>query len=387
MHTKLHIRAYRFKSSAVCSKHIPKKNRILIVSEPICHTHADFLFHKTATADVGDLLMSLALLLLLLVPVHKTPRTVVIMYNPQRSSTVAGSQPTTDGPLSTAATVVITSSSSNVTKRSADSNHKNSNGSAAVDDDCDVIGELMGQFGKYQFCMTFLLSLFQVPNTFHIASSIYQVSLCEDCSCCVSYVISRLDVYIFIRAIFTTKSADKDFWCKRPAHLLDTPVDVWRNQSGSADNCYRFANSTLNYAQVTTGFAFDAVKEVGLQQPEHSNSSSSIRSQSAFTTNVNAVALDGRIKCSAWEFASNDDVGNTWISEWDLVCDQHNLKSVAEMFFLAGVATGGILSGFSSDKFGRKRMLFISVVMQTIFGKFGIAPFGSPKWLDLYNFC
>lgn len=34
----------------------------------------------------------------------------------------------------------------------------------------------MGQFGKYQFCMTFLLSLFQVPNTFHIASSIYQVS-------------------------------------------------------------------------------------------------------------------------------------------------------------------------------------------------------------------
>lgn len=46
-----------------------------------------------------------------------------------------------------------------------------------TDDDCDVIGELMGQYGKYQFVMTFLLSLFQVPNTFHIASSIYQVSL------------------------------------------------------------------------------------------------------------------------------------------------------------------------------------------------------------------
>lgn len=45
-----------------------------------------------------------------------------------------------------------------------------------TDDDCDVIGELMGQYGKYQFVMTFLLSLFQVPNTFHIASSIYQVS-------------------------------------------------------------------------------------------------------------------------------------------------------------------------------------------------------------------
>lgn len=42
-------------------------------------------------------------------------------------------------------------------------------------DDCDVIGELMGQYGKYQFLMTFLLSLFQVPNTFHIASPIFQV--------------------------------------------------------------------------------------------------------------------------------------------------------------------------------------------------------------------
>lgn len=66
-------------------------------------------------------------------------------------------------------------------------------------------------------------------------------------------------------------------------------------------------------------------------------------------------------------------VGNTWVSEWDLVCDQQNLKSVAEMFFLAGVATGGIISGYSSDRFGRKKMLFISVVLQTIFGKWGNA--------------
>lgn len=43
-------------------------------------------------------------------------------------------------------------------------------------DECDIIGELMGHYGKYQFFMTFLLSLFQVPNTFHISSPIYQVS-------------------------------------------------------------------------------------------------------------------------------------------------------------------------------------------------------------------
>lgn len=56
-------------------------------------------------------------------------------------------------------------------KTQATAKHKH-----VANEECDVIGQLMGQYGKYQFMMTFLLSLFQVPNTFHIASSIYQVS-------------------------------------------------------------------------------------------------------------------------------------------------------------------------------------------------------------------
>jgi MFS family permease len=75
-------------------------------------------------------------------------------------------------------------------------------------------------------------------------------------------------------------------------------------------------------------------------------------------------------KCEAFEFDTNDELGNTWTSEWDLVCDKEYLKIVAETFFLVGVATGGIVSGVLSDKFGRKRMLFISAVFQSIFGEF-----------------
>lgn len=81
-------------------------------------------------------------------------------------------------------------------------------------------------------------------------------------------------------------------------------------------------------------------------------------------------ANDGKlIACNSWEYATDDNVGNTWTSQWDLVCDKEHLKNVAEMFFLLGVATGGIISGYLSDKFGRKTMLFISAVLQTIFGK------------------
>lgn len=44
-------------------------------------------------------------------------------------------------------------------------------------EECDIIGELMGKYGKYQFYMTFLLSLFQIPNTFHISSPVFQVGI------------------------------------------------------------------------------------------------------------------------------------------------------------------------------------------------------------------
>lgn len=46
----------------------------------------------------------------------------------------------------------------------------------AQQEDCDVIGDLIGHYGKWQFVMTILLSLFQIPNTFHISSPLYQVS-------------------------------------------------------------------------------------------------------------------------------------------------------------------------------------------------------------------
>lgn len=42
--------------------------------------------------------------------------------------------------------------------------------------DLDVISSLIGPFGRWQLLMTILLSLFQVPNTFHISSSVYQVN-------------------------------------------------------------------------------------------------------------------------------------------------------------------------------------------------------------------
>lgn len=59
-------------------------------------------------------------------------------------------------------------------KRAGKSNEKKS---IHTDDECDSIGDLIGHYGKWQFLMTLLLTLFQVPNTFHIYSPTFQVSV------------------------------------------------------------------------------------------------------------------------------------------------------------------------------------------------------------------
>lgn len=60
--------------------------------------------------------------------------------------------------------------------------------------------------------------------------------------------------------------------------------------------------------------------------------------------------------------------GETLISEFNLVCDRKTLRNLSEMVFLAGVAIGGLVCGILSDKYGRKRTLMASILIQTLLG-------------------
>lgn len=71
--------------------------------------------------------------------------------------------------------VLVNSSNTNLNSRMGDSSENNVKKKVAIDDECDAIGDLIGHYGKWQFMMTILLSLFQVPNTFHIFSPTFQV--------------------------------------------------------------------------------------------------------------------------------------------------------------------------------------------------------------------
>ncbi|XP_017494621.1 PREDICTED: solute carrier family 22 member 21 isoform X2 [Rhagoletis zephyria] len=260
--------------------------------------------------------------------------TVVTSATPNSGTIAANNGPSPPPPPPPAA-------ATKATRRDAQKSSSSNNG----EDETDVIGDLVGHFGKWQCLMTMLLSLFQVPNTFHIASPIYQ-------------------------------AINKNFWCSRPPHLQDLPVDVWRNLSNSQDNCFQ-ANIDWSKVHNDSIRLQPALQQSSQQQQQshgvhgslpHDPSAAVSTFQHNLISPLAVVQNATRIACSAWEYDSDDNLGNTWISQWDLVCDKEYFKNVAEMFFLLGAATGGILSGYLSDKFGRKKMLFISATLQTIFG-------------------
>ncbi|KAF5272906.1 hypothetical protein FQA39_LY07672 [Lamprigera yunnana] len=69
-----------------------------------------------------------------------------------------------------------------------------------------------------------------------------------------------------------------------------------------------------------------------------------------------------------WGYEYNRTVVNSSIiTEWNLVCDHAYLVELTQMILMFGVLLGSIAIGQAADKFGRKKVLIVTMVLQTIF--------------------
>ncbi|KAL5233088.1 hypothetical protein ACI65C_000498 [Semiaphis heraclei] len=184
----------------------------------------------------------------------------------------------------------------------------------------DPVSMAIGEFGRWQAMLTLILSLLNLPCTWHIF-------------------------------VLTFQGADTDFWCTPPQGVLNRiSVDQWKNLSGLIpvsptsnvsvyDPCrYR----DLNYESLLSNFSYG---ELLKRNTDHNELKT----------------------CTSWQF-NTTEFGDTITSEWNLVCDRKELKNFAEMMFLMGVAFGGFFSGLVSDRFGRKKTLMASLIMQLALG-------------------
>lgn len=71
----------------------------------------------------------------------------------------------------------------------------------------------------------------------------------------------------------------------------------------------------------------------------------------------------------------NSKYKSSTVIEWDMVCGKAWLRATSDALFMVGVLLGSIIFGQMSDNMGRKPVFFASLVLQVIFGiTAGIAP-------------
>uniref|UniRef100_A0A8D8UN70 Organic cation transporter protein n=1 Tax=Cacopsylla melanoneura TaxID=428564 RepID=A0A8D8UN70_9HEMI len=188
----------------------------------------------------------------------------------------------------------------------------------------DVISNAIGEFGRWQCNLTILLSLLNIPCTWHIFALTFQ-------------------------------AADQNFWCAQTDHFDHLSFSEWINISG----VFTRNDGKLRYNPCS-------IKDLDFS---HSYDDLLFESENVTTTRP----------CHKWVYDTKN-FGETIISEWNLVCTREHLKSLAEMMFLSGVAFGGFFSGLVSDRFGRKRALVGSLVCQLVLGVcIAVAP-----WFEVY---
>merc|ERR1711874_3989 len=92
-----------------------------------------------------------------------------------------------------------------------------------------------------------------------------------------------------------------------------------------------------------------------------------VRSSASNIMNYQA-ALGSRtsnmVGCTSWTFAK--DMGQTIVSDWNLVCDRTARLSTVQGSYMGGVFVGFLFWGWASDKFGRRPSILVAALIQIV---------------------
>lgn len=184
----------------------------------------------------------------------------------------------------------------------------------------DVITHL-GEFGRYQKRIYFLLCLPAIVCAFHKLAGVFLLARPE------------------FRCLLPSEDA-------ATARFESLPRDKWSlaypndSVTGQADTCEYF---DVDY------------------------------SEQYLNGNLTA-SHNGTLRCRSYLYDQSKYLSSA-VTEWDMVCSRSLLSATSDALFMVGVLLGSFIFGQMSDKLGRKPTFFASLVIQLIFGVFaGVAP-------------
>nr|AFY98628.1 organic cation transporter 2 [Drosophila melanogaster] len=170
----------------------------------------------------------------------------------------------------------------------------------------------LGDFGRYQKIIYFLICLTSIPVAFHKLAGVFLL-------------------------------AKPDFRCALPfenGSIYELPTHLWNLSYPENERCsYYDVDYTEEYLNGSI--------------PRSSNETKT---------------------CSSYVYDRSKYL-NSAVTEWNLVCGRDFMAATSDSLFMLGVLLGSIVFGQLSDKYGRKPILFASLVIQVLFGVLaGVAP-------------
>lgn len=175
----------------------------------------------------------------------------------------------------------------------------------------------IGDFGRYQKRIYFLLCLTAIPCGFHKLAGVF--------------LMARPDH----RCQLPIENANASFLLDNQMLKMSYPIDSFSN---------KFSRCQILDANFT-----DAYLQSNLPASESSFCDNYIYDYSKYQSST--------------------------VIEWTMICGRAWLRATADALFMLGVLLGSIVFGQMSDKMGRKPVFFASLVLQVIFGVIaGVAP-------------
>lgn len=203
----------------------------------------------------------------------------------------------------------------------------------------DVITHL-GEFGRYQKRIYFLICLPAISCAFHKLAGVFLLAKPEH-RCKLPFENSTITNYTLPIEIWN----------------LSYPIDSLTSLTSKWSSCAYYDLNYTNTEDYLTGNRWN------------DNGSGYLKNDS-----MNIKLTKNSLKCNEWIY-DRSEYKTSAVIDWDMVCNRSWLRATSDSLFMFGVLLGSIVFGQMSDKYGRKPIFFASLVIQLIFGILaGIAP-------------